>query len=92
MKTYFVTSAANGLGLGLVKRLSERRDVIVYAGTKDVTNEKLRELSHSHKNVHVLKITPGDVDDARAAAFYIDKVNIFHVSSTSHLLNIKIRL
>ncbi|KAF7325989.1 NAD(P)-binding protein [Mycena kentingensis (nom. inval.)] len=70
---YLVTGANRGIGLGLVKELATRPNVIVFAGARNPAAESLVELSATHKNVHPVKITLADEEDNKAAIATIEK-------------------
>ncbi|KAF7325988.1 NAD(P)-binding protein [Mycena kentingensis (nom. inval.)] len=70
---YLVTGTNRGIGLGLVKTLATRPDVVVFAGARNPTSASLVELSAAHSNVHPIKLTLGDEADNAAAIAEIEK-------------------
>ncbi|PRP74609.1 short chain dehydrogenase (predicted) [Planoprotostelium fungivorum] len=73
-KIWLVTGANRGIGFNLVKNLISRADTIVYAAARDPQKAtELQKLATAHKNLHIIKITSGSVEDAKNAAANIEK-------------------
>ncbi|KAF7325985.1 NAD(P)-binding protein [Mycena kentingensis (nom. inval.)] len=79
-----VTGANRGIGLGLVKTLAVRPNVVVFAGARDPTAASLVELAASYPNVHPVKVTLGnEADNAAAIAEIESTVGTLDVVITS---------
>lgn len=75
-KIWLITGANRGIGLYLVKNLISRADAIVYAGARDPQKAtELQKLATANKNLHIVKITSGSIEDAKNAAATIEKVS-----------------
>lgn len=59
--TYFITGATRGIGLEFVRQLSESGENTVIGSARSIENAgKLKELSESRKNVHIVELVVGD--------------------------------
>ncbi|KAF7311324.1 NAD(P)-binding protein [Mycena kentingensis (nom. inval.)] len=70
---YLVTGANRGLGLGLVKILAARPDVVVFAGARNPAATSLVELATAHPNLHPIKFTLANESDNAAAVAEIER-------------------
>lgn len=76
-KSYLITGANRGIGLNIVKILAQKKNVIIFAGARDPSKAvELREISQNFPNVHLVKIESANVEDAQAAAKFIEEVEI----------------
>jgi len=73
---YLVSGANRGIGLGIIKQLSERPDTVVFAGTRNPESaQDLKALEQSKSGVvHVVKLTSGDVADNEAALETVKRI------------------
>ncbi|PRP84523.1 hypothetical protein PROFUN_05858 [Planoprotostelium fungivorum] len=87
-KIWLVTGANRGIGFNLVKNLISRADTIVYAAARDPQKAtELQKLATANKNLHIIKITSGSIEDAKNAAAAIEKViHPFDPLPSSHSL------
>jgi len=74
--TYLVSGANRGIGLGIVRHLSERPDTIVFAGARHPDGAtELKELVDLKPSVvHIVKLTSGNAEDNAAAVEMIKQV------------------
>ncbi len=72
--TFTVTGANRGIGLALVTALSSNPSAIVFAGARDPSSAtELLKLEKEKKNLHVVKISSGNVEDNEAAVKVIEE-------------------
>ncbi|KAK7042038.1 NAD(P)-binding protein [Favolaschia claudopus] len=71
---YLISGANRGIGYGLASALAVRPNVIVFAGTRNLSAESLQQLKAKHPNVHPVKLTSGDQEDNEAAIAHIQRV------------------
>jgi NAD(P)-dependent dehydrogenase (short-subunit alcohol dehydrogenase family) len=75
---FLVTGSNRGIGLEIVKQLSERSDVLIFAGVRDVKAAQSSGLgpiiASNPKKVHAIQVTSADEEDNRAAAAEVEKV------------------
>ena len=70
-----VSGANRGLGYGLVEKLITKRNVVIFAGVRDLAAATaLNELAADHKNLHVMKLTSAGKADNVAAAELVEKL------------------
>ncbi|PRP85678.1 hypothetical protein PROFUN_06512 [Planoprotostelium fungivorum] len=73
-KVWLISGANRGIGFGLVNNLLARSDVIIYAGAREPAKAtELQKLAAEHKNLHIVKLTSGSVEEAKEAAAVIEK-------------------
>ncbi|GAA6008409.1 hypothetical protein JCM10207_000116 [Rhodosporidiobolus poonsookiae] len=66
---YFVTGANRGIGFGLVKALSARPDVLIFATARNPSKAAdLNALAEEKGNIEVLQLEAASEEDARVAA------------------------
>ncbi|CAA20368.1 short chain dehydrogenase, unknown specificity [Schizosaccharomyces pombe] len=74
-KIYFIAGGNRGIGLSLVKELSNRKGTVVFASArKPGAATKLQEWSKSHSNVHIIKLDVSSLESANEAAQEVTKV------------------
>ncbi|PRP86463.1 hypothetical protein PROFUN_05245 [Planoprotostelium fungivorum] len=74
-KVWLVTGSNRGIGFALVSLLSQRDDVIVFAGIRDPANAvELNQLVKENHNVHLVKLSSGDEREAEAVVEQIERV------------------
>lgn len=68
VKSYVVSGANRGVGLGLIRSLLDESDSVVYAGVRDPSAQgELSKLASSHDGrVHIVKLAAGSKEDAAA--------------------------
>ncbi|KII83532.1 hypothetical protein PLICRDRAFT_119312 [Plicaturopsis crispa FD-325 SS-3] len=73
---YLVSGANRGIGLGLVKALVARDNVLVFAGARDVASaSNLHAVSKAHPGkLHIVKLESASKEDGEAAAALVEKV------------------
>ena len=71
---YLITGANRGIGLGLVRKLLEDKDAVVFAGARDPSSaNELKDLaSASPDRLYLVKLNSGSVEDAKAVAAEIE--------------------
>ncbi|PRP85677.1 hypothetical protein PROFUN_06511 [Planoprotostelium fungivorum] len=73
-KVWLISGANRGIGFGLVNNLLARSDVIIYAGAREPAKAtELQKLAAEHKNLHIVKLTSGSVEEAKQVAAVIEK-------------------
>lgn len=72
--SYLVTGCNRGLGFELVKQLSERRDVIIFASVRNPGNvPELEAIAKKTGNIRIVKINSESVEDAEQVQSMIAK-------------------
>lgn len=87
-----MTGASQGIGLALVKQLSERPDVTIFAGVRSLplsSDSELHKLATKQPEVVIpILITAGDENDNKAAAEIVKartgKVDVLIANSGEH--------
>lgn len=76
-KVWLVTGTRRGIGFALVSQLLEKPNNVVYASVRDVSKAgaELQGLAKSHKNLHIVKLESGSVEDAKDVAAHIEAVS-----------------
>ncbi|CAA20366.1 3-oxoacyl-[acyl-carrier-protein] reductase [Schizosaccharomyces pombe] len=85
-KIYFIAGGNRGIGLSLVKELSNREGTVVFASArKPEAATELQEWSKSHSNVHIIKLDISSLESANEAAQEVakavGKVDVLWVNS-----------
>ncbi|GAA6039165.1 hypothetical protein JCM8097_000446 [Rhodosporidiobolus ruineniae] len=71
---YFVTGANRGIGFGLVSKLAERPDVLIFATARQPEKAtELNKLAEEKGNVVVVKLKVDSEEDAKAAAKVVEE-------------------
>lgn len=72
---YLVTGSnrTNAIGYGLVTKLAERPNAVVFAGARDPNVQSLRDLATKHSNVYPIKFVVNDRANNEAAIADIKK-------------------
>lgn len=78
-KSWLITGANRGIGLALVRTLSQDDHHVIFCGVREPsTATDLLRLKERHANIHVIKMVSADDGDATAAADYIAKVRLIY--------------
>ena len=76
-RVWLVSGANRGIGFNIVNILSQRENVVIFAGARDPTAAtQLNELAAKNSNLHVIKLTSTSEEDAKAAAKKIEEVSV----------------
>ncbi|KAJ7648070.1 hypothetical protein FB45DRAFT_705773, partial [Roridomyces roridus] len=70
---YLVTGSNRGIGYGLVSKLAERPNAVIFAGARDPSVQSLRDLAEKYSNVHPIKFVVNDKANNEAAVADIKK-------------------
>lgn len=72
---YVIVGGNRGIGLSLVKELSNREGVTVFASAREPGSaSELKDWSKTHSNVHIIKLDVTSLRSAKDAAMQVEKV------------------
>jgi norsolorinic acid ketoreductase len=74
--SYLITGASRGIGVEMVRILSNRPGTVVFAGVRDPSSASadLKQIASANSNIHIIKLDSATEGDAKTAAKTIEEI------------------